>query len=81
MGLLDQLRSWRRSGVIVEYRNVTSARVLGYSVERLYREQPALRAVVSFLASNVSSLPLKVYDLGRATPTAGASWMAPRSAC
>ena len=62
MGILDQLRSWRRSGVVVEYRHVTSTGVLGYGVERLYREQPALRAVVSFLADNVSSLPLKVYD-------------------
>ena len=62
MGLLDQLRAWRRQGVIVEYRNVSSPRVLNYSIERLYREQPALRAVVSFLADNVSSLPLKVYD-------------------
>lgn len=62
MGILDQLRAWRRSGVVVEYRNVTSSAVLNYSIERLYREQPALRAVVSFLADNVSSLPLKVYD-------------------
>lgn len=62
MGLIDQLRSWRRSGVIVEYRRVTSPTVLDYSIEKLYRTQPALRAVVSFLASNVASLPLKVYD-------------------
>ena len=62
MGILDQLRAWRRGGVVVEFRGVTSSGVLDYSIEKLYREQPALRSVVSFLADNVSSLPLKVYD-------------------
>lgn len=39
--------------------------VTGYvgslDAERLYREQPALRAVVSFIADNVASLPVKTY--------------------
>lgn len=38
-----------------------SAHVDDMDVATLYEEQPQLRAVVSFLASNVAQLPLKVY--------------------
>jgi len=35
--------------------------VLGMSVEEVYRTQPELQAVVSFIARNVAQLPLKCY--------------------
>ena len=37
------------------------AQVLGMGPTELYRKQPALRAVVSFLADNVAGVPLKCY--------------------
>lgn len=43
------------------YMNTVTADVLGMDVAQLYRTQPALRAVVSFLADNIAGLPLKVY--------------------
>ena len=59
MALIDLFRP---RPTIVRHVRVTTASVLGKSVEELYRTQPALRAVVGFLADNVGSLPLKVYD-------------------
>lgn len=60
MALFDLFR--RNRPVYVRSVRVGTEAVLGMPVERLYRTQPALRAVVSFLADNMSSVPLKVYD-------------------
>ena len=58
MGIRDLLR--RRN--VTVYMNVpTMANVLGMDAAQLYRTQPALRAVVSFLADNSAHLPLHCY--------------------
>ena len=36
--------------------------VLNYDAKKLYKTQPNLRAVISFLAESVAQLPLKTYD-------------------
>lgn len=36
--------------------------VANYDAARLYRTQPNLRAVISFLADNAAQIPIKVYD-------------------
>lgn len=61
MAMRDVLsRLLRRDGTEVRY-IVRTADVLGMTPVELYRSQPALRAVVSFLADNVAQLPLKCY--------------------
>lgn len=57
MGILD---NFRRRGIIVRVA-AARAEVMGKSAEDLYRTQPALRAVISFLADNIASLPLKCF--------------------
>lgn len=53
------LFGWRR--VVVYDHSVVAAAVQGMTPTDLYRRQPALRAVVSFLADNVAGVPLKCY--------------------
>lgn len=53
------LFGWRR--VVVYDHSVVAATVQGLSPTDLYRRQPALRAVVSFLADNVAGVPIKCY--------------------
>ena len=51
-----------RGGRSVEVRFVSaSTHVLGMSEAELYLTQPALRAVVSYIADNVAGIPLKCY--------------------
>ena len=74
MGILDALLG--RTGVRYEVRHVgTSADILGYTVEQMYRSQPALRSVVGFISDNVASIPLKCYvresDTSRIRDTEG----------
>lgn len=57
MGILD---NFRRRGIVVRVA-AARAEVMGKSAEELYRTQPALRAVISFLADNIASLPLKCF--------------------
>lgn len=45
----------------VVYVNVPNVSVQGMDAAELYRTQPALRAVISFLADNVAGLPLHAY--------------------
>ncbi|MBR2684074.1 MAG: phage portal protein [Atopobiaceae bacterium] len=45
----------------VHYGGPLRDKVLGMSVEDVYRTQPELQAVVSFIARNVAQLPLKCY--------------------
>lgn len=47
--------------VVVYDHSVVAATVAGLTPVDLYRRQPALRAVVSFLADNVAGVPLKCY--------------------
>jgi HK97 family phage portal protein len=76
MGILDALfggRSGRRYEV--RYIGAAASEVLGYSVAEMYLTQPALRSVVSFIAGNVASIPLKCYiresDTSRRRDTEG----------
>lgn len=57
MGFIDKLR---RRNYAVQTVYITST-VKGMTPARLYETQPALRAVISFLADNIASLPLKCY--------------------
>lgn len=62
MALADAIAGlfgWRR--VVVYDHSVVAAAVQGMTPTDLYRRQPALRAVVSFLADNVAGVPLKCY--------------------
>lgn len=59
MGILDRLRrrpTWRY------YQPNYSVQVASYDTAALYRTQPNLRAVVSYLADNAAQVPLKVHD-------------------
>lgn len=74
MGILDALLG--RGGRRYDIRYVSAANeVLGYSVAEMYLTQPALRSVVSFIAGNVASIPLKCYiresDVSRRRDTEG----------
>lgn len=60
MGFFSSLFGF--GGRRVEVRYVSAAtHVMGLSVADLYDSQPALRAVVSFIAGNVASIPIKCY--------------------
>lgn len=59
MGILDLLR--RPTNVNVTVSLPTREQVMGLTAGQLYETQPALRAVVSYLADNVASVPLHLY--------------------
>ena len=62
MSLTDAIAGlfgWRR--VVVYDHSVVAANIAGMTATDLYRRQPALRAVVSFLADNVAGVPIKCY--------------------
>lgn len=62
MSLISRIRSIFRPPIYRTYvYGRASAFVDDMDVATLYAEQPQLRTVVSFLASNVAQLPLKVY--------------------
>lgn len=58
MGILDRFRTVRTVERTVY---IGGDAVKGMSASKLYETQPALRAVISFLADNVAGLPLKCY--------------------
>lgn len=58
MGLLDLIRPRDR---VTRFVVVGDDYVSGMTASQLYETQPALRAVISFLADNVAGLPLKCY--------------------
>lgn len=58
MGILDRLARPR----VFLYEMQSSTTAIDLSIAQLYRTQPNLQAVVSFLADNIAGLPLKVYD-------------------
>lgn len=63
MALSDAIAAlfgWRR--VVVYDHSVVAATIQGMDAYAMYRKQPALRAVVSFIADNVAGIPLKCYE-------------------
>lgn len=62
MGIMQALRSLVTPRYQVVVNGGTSPIVAGMDVVQLYRTQPNLRAVVSYLADNAASVPWKVYD-------------------
>ena len=58
MSVLDR---FRRKTVIERTVYIGGDAIKGMSASELYKTQPALRAVISFLADNVAGLPLKCY--------------------
>ena len=62
MAIVDAIAGlfgWRR--VVVYDHSVVATAIQGMTPVDLYRRQPALRAVVSFLADNVAGVPIKCY--------------------
>ena len=63
MGILDSVRSiFAPRSYVYAVRAGGLVDVANYTVDRLYRTQPNLRAVVSFLADNAAQVPWKVYE-------------------
>ena len=62
MALFDGLRSFFRPKYTFVYGGDYGVSVAQMNAAQLYRTQPNLRAVVSFLADNAAQIPLKVYD-------------------
>ena len=62
MALFDGLRSMFRPKYYYIYGGDYGVSVAQMDASQLYRTQPNLRAVVSFLADNAAQIPLKVYD-------------------
>ena len=60
MGLLEKILGGKPQTQAAVY-IVNAGTVKGMSASDLYRTQPALRSVISFLADNVAGLPLKCY--------------------
>lgn len=62
MSVIDTIRRIFRPSIYRTYvYGAASAFVDGMDVDELYRTQPQLRTVVSFIASNIAQLPLKAY--------------------
>lgn len=64
MGLINDIRAFlaNRGGVTWYSAGIDSPMVLNMDAESIYRTQPNLQSVISFLAENMASLPIKVYD-------------------
>ena len=63
MAILKSLTNiFRRQNVYYYYSGDFGVNVAAMDAAELYRTQPNLRAVVSFLADNAAQIPLKVYE-------------------
>ena len=63
MGILDSLRAVFRPRVLYrEYSLGPNVSVADMGIDQLYKTQPNLRAVVSYLTDNAAQVPIKVYD-------------------
>lgn len=60
MAILDRLRL--RRGRVYYYQSQYGVQVANLTAAELYRTQPNLRAVISFLADNAAQIPLKVHE-------------------
>lgn len=61
MAFIEDLKRNLPSDVTVVVQMPTVDDILGKSAEEVYKEQPALRAVVDFISSNVAQLPIHCY--------------------
>lgn len=84
MGIIRDFRDfrkWRGASIYLNDGN-TSPYVLNLDAEAIYRTQPNLQAVISYIADNAASIPLKVYrrasdtDRERITDSAAALTLA-----
>ena len=62
MGIIDRLRAAFSPRYSITVSPGASVVAAGMDTAQLYRTQPNLRAVVSYLADNAASVPWKVYD-------------------
>jgi len=62
MAILDGLRNLFRPKYTYVYGGDYGVSVANMDAAELYRTQPNLRAVISFLADNAAQVPIKVYD-------------------
>lgn len=62
MGIFDRLRAALSPRYSITVSPGASVVAAGMDTAQLYRTQPNLRAVVSYLADNAASVPWKVYD-------------------
>lgn len=62
MTIFQNLRNLRRPAVIYITNGDYGVSVANMDAAQLYRSQPNLRAVVSFLADNAAQVPIKIYE-------------------
>ena len=62
MALFRNIRAMFRPRITYIYGGDYGVRVADMTAAQLYRTQPNLRAVISFLADNAAQIPIKVYD-------------------
>jgi len=62
MAIFTGLRNLLRPNYTFVYGGDYGVRVADMDADELYRTQPNLRAVISFLADNAAQIPFKVYD-------------------
>lgn len=62
MAILSSLRDLLRPNITYVYGGDYGVRVANMDAAQLYKTQPNLRAVVSFLADNAAQVPIKVYE-------------------
>ena len=62
MAIFESLRNLRRPVIMYTHSGDYGVSVAHMDAAQLYRTQPNLRAVVSFLADNAAQVPIKVYD-------------------
>lgn len=62
MAIFDGIRNLFRPNITYVYGGDFGVNVANMDAADLYRTQPNLRAVISFLADNASQIPLKVYE-------------------
>ena len=62
MGIFDSLRAVFRPRLTYQVSMGPHVSVADMGIDQLYRTQPNLRAVVSYLTDNAAQVPIKVYD-------------------
>ena len=62
MAVFNGLKNLMRPRISLYYSGDYGVNVANMDTAQLYRSQPNLRAVVSFLADNAAQIPIKIYD-------------------
>ena len=62
MSIFDGIRSFFRPNITYVYGGDYGVSVANLDAAQLYKTQPNLRAVISFLADNAAQIPIKVYE-------------------